>query len=70
MCDVNDRLLCFEDRREGNHEFYDEFSYFDSGPVDGLETAEITLIDKQTQATLNCRFRVWRDGLRFCVAQQ
>jgi hypothetical protein len=68
MGDVNNRLLCFEDRREGNHQFYDEFSYLDSGPVDELEIVEITLIDKRTQATLNCRFKIWRDGLRFCVA--
>jgi hypothetical protein len=69
MCVMDDGSLeSFEDRREGSHQFQDEFSYIDIGCVDGLEVVEITLIDRNSQAILNCKFRVWRDGIRFCVA--
>jgi hypothetical protein len=71
VCAMNDKnLVGFEDRREGNHQFYDQFSYLDDGSVDGLEIVEITVIDKNTQATLRCKFRVWREGARFCVARR
>ena len=70
LCVMDDgSLVAFEDRREGNHQFYDQFSYIDPGGVDGLETVEVTVIDKNTQATLNRTFRVWRDGARFCAAE-
>ena len=70
MCETEGKLTAFQDRRVINHQFYDQFSYFEDSDVDGLELVDITVIDKSTQATLNRKFRVWRDGARFCVAQQ
>lgn len=70
MCAMDDgSLVAFEDRREANHQFYDNFSYIDDACVDGLEMVEITLIDKNTQATLNHKLRIWCEGARFCVQQ-
>jgi hypothetical protein len=68
ICDLEDKLVSFEDRRDAGHQFYDQFSYIDDGTVDGLEIVEISLIDKRTQASLNCKFRVWRDG-GFCISE-
>jgi pyrimidine deaminase RibD-like protein len=65
---MDGKLVAFEDRREENHSFHDEFSYIEDGDVSGLEMVEVTLIDKKTQTTLNCKFRVWREGARFCVS--
>jgi hypothetical protein len=51
------------------HQFYDQFSYFEDGGVDGLEMVDVTLVDTITQATFNRKFRVWQDGAnRFCVS--
>lgn len=70
MCTMDDgSLITFEDRREGNHQFYDQWSYIEESVVDDLETVEVTLVDKNTQATLVRRLRIWRDGARFCVAE-
>ncbi len=62
VCEMEGKLVSFDDRREAGHQFYDQFSYIEDGAVDGLEIVEITVIDKSTQATLNCKFRLWRDG--------
>jgi len=66
---VNGEVVTFEDRRIDNR-FHFEFSYIESGCVDGLEMVDITLIDQQTQASLSCKLKVWRDGPRFCVAER
>ena len=69
VCELGDKLVTFEDRREPNHQFYDGFSYLDVGDVDRLEIVDITLIDKNTQTMLKRKFKVWRDGVRFCVSE-
>jgi len=69
MCVVNGRLVTFEDRR-GDNRFHRGFSYFESSDVDEMEMVEVTLIDQTTQVSLNRKFRVWRDGVRFCLAER
>jgi hypothetical protein len=68
ICAIEGLLVTFEDRRSDGHNFYDGFSYVRDAILDGLEIVEITVIDKGTQSFLHCKFKVWRDGLNFCVA--
>jgi hypothetical protein len=67
MCVVDNKLVTFEDRRSEHHSFHSNFSYTEDGDVDGLEIAHITLIDKNTQASLERTFKVWRQRARFCL---
>jgi hypothetical protein len=69
MCIVNKQLLTFEDRRTEGHKFYDGFAYIDSGDVERLRIVEVTLIEKNTQTTLNRTFKVWRDHSSFCLSE-
>ena len=69
MCAVENQLLSFEDRRTEGHSFYDGFTYFEEGDVEGLGIVEVTLIDKNTQATLKRTFKVWREGSSFCLSE-
>jgi len=68
VCVVKNQLISFEDRRTEGHSFRSHFSYIDYASVEELEYVEITLIDKNTQATLQRSFRLWRDGARLCLA--
>lgn len=68
ICAVDNQLLTFEDRRSGNHNFHKDFSYLQHSEIEGLEIVDITLIDKDTQSVLRRKFKVWRQGARFCVA--
>jgi hypothetical protein len=70
MCEVNDELLCVSDRRKELHNFYDGFSYFESSSIDGFEQVEVTLNERKSQSTLNCQFRIWRDGSKkLCISK-
>lgn len=69
ICKIEGKLTAFGDRREINHQFYDEYSYLDGEVVDGLQVVEITVIDKSTQATLKRKFKVWKDRREFCISE-
>lgn len=67
VCVVDNKLVAFGDRRSEHHSFHSNFSYREDGDVDGLEIVHITLIDKNTQASLERTFKVWRQRVRFCL---
>ena len=69
MCLVDNTPMTFSDRRCENHSFHSEFSYIEEGNVADLDIVDVTLIDKNTQASLNCKFRIWIEGTSLCVAQ-
>lgn len=68
MCVLENELVTFEDRRGVSHNCFDAFSYFQESVIDGLEIVGVTVIDQDTQSVFYRKFKVWRDGVRFCVA--
>ena len=58
ICQLEDKLLSIDDRRESNHHFHSEWSWMDTRPVDGLEIAEIRLIETQSGATKTFNFHI------------
>jgi hypothetical protein len=68
MCALENELVTFEDRRGISHNCFEAFSYFHESVISGLEIVRVTIIDQDTQSILDRKFKVWRDGLRFCVA--
>jgi hypothetical protein len=69
ICVIENQLLTFEDRRTPGRSFSSEYSYLGEGSVQGLELVEIMLVDQNTQASLHCKFKIWRDGARFCLSE-
>jgi hypothetical protein len=68
MSALDDEPVAFEDRRGVSHNFFEAFSYFHESVIDGLEIVSVTVIDQDTQSVLDRKFKVWRDGVHFCVA--
>jgi hypothetical protein len=69
ICVDDNDLMSFDDRRTAQHSFDANFSYLELCDVGGMEMVDITLIDQNTQATLNIRLKVWREGIRFCISK-
>jgi hypothetical protein len=68
MCILDDELVTFEDRRGVSQNSFASFSYFQESVIDGLEIVSVTVIDQDTQSVLDRKFKVWRGGVHFCVA--
>ena len=69
ICELENNLVTFEDRRRGNDNFDEGFSYVQDGDVNGYERVDVTLIDQTTQASLTVKLKVWRDGSNFCTSE-
>ena len=70
LIDAPDQSLrALEDRRTDIN-YPKQFEYMKAKNVTGLlNSIEVTLTDRRSQATLTKAFKVWMQGSRFCVAE-
>jgi hypothetical protein len=70
MCFVNDKLLSFRDKRNGNRNFGAEsFSYFTRVDVSNFDRVEVTIIDQNSQSHLTATLKYWYKDEAFYVSE-
>jgi hypothetical protein len=70
MCFVNDKLLSFRDKRNGNRNFGTEsFSYFTQVDVSDFDRVEVTIIDQNSQSHLTATLKYWYGDEAFFISE-
>lgn len=70
MCEINNTLVTFRDKRVGNLRFdTEEFSYLEQRDVTAFDRVEIILVDQNSQTSLSIKSKIWREGSAFCSTE-